>query len=95
MWCACGDACGGTYVQWNTHITNQGQTVCYKQKFVISKQFPIRYCSSWLRSLLYYIKKNCYRGVCHKSVPLYVHMILTLACTTADLCSVSQSPSVI
>ena len=26
-----------------------GQTVCYKQKFVISEQFPMRYCSTWLR----------------------------------------------
>ena len=34
-----------------------GQTVCYKQEFVISEQFPIRYCSTWLRSLLCYIKK--------------------------------------
>ena len=33
------------------------QTVCYKQEFVISKQFPMRYCSTWLRSLLCYIKK--------------------------------------
>ena len=40
------------------------QTVCYKQKFVISEQFPMRFCSTWLRSLL------CYRGVCYKSVPL-------------------------
>ena len=34
-----------------------GQIVCYKQKFVISEQFPMRYCSTWLRSLLCYIKK--------------------------------------
>ena len=34
-----------------------GQTVCYKQEFVISGQFPMRYCSTWLRSLLCYIKK--------------------------------------
>ena len=34
-----------------------GQTVCYKQEFVISEQFPIRYCSTWLRSLLCYTKK--------------------------------------
>ena len=36
-----------------------GQTVCYDQKFVIilSDQFPIRYCSTWLRSLLCIIKK--------------------------------------
>ena len=34
-----------------------GQTVCYKQEFVISEQFPMRYCSTWLRSLLCYIKK--------------------------------------
>ena len=33
------------------------QTVCYKQEFVISEQFPMRYCSTWLRSLLCYIKK--------------------------------------
>ena len=33
------------------------QTVCYKQEFVISGQFPMRYCSTWLRSLLCYIKK--------------------------------------
>ena len=34
-----------------------GQTICYKQEFVISEQFPMRYCSTWLRSLLCYIKK--------------------------------------
>ena len=34
-----------------------GQTVCYNQEFVISEQFPMRYCSTWLRSLLCYIKK--------------------------------------
>ena len=34
-----------------------GQTVCYKQEFVISEQFPMRHCSTWLRSLLRYIKK--------------------------------------
>ena len=36
-----------------------GQTVCYKQEFVISEQFPMRYCNTWtwLRSLLCYIKK--------------------------------------
>ena len=48
-------------VQWNTRIHNKteilGQIVCYKQEFVISEQFPMRYCSTWLRSLLCYIKK--------------------------------------
>ena len=34
-----------------------GQTVCYKQEFVISGLFHMRYCSTWLRSLLCYIKK--------------------------------------
>ena len=34
-----------------------GQTVCYKQEFLISGQFPMRYCSTWLWSLLCYIKK--------------------------------------
>ena len=34
-----------------------GQTVCYKQEFVISEQFPMGYCSTWLRSLLCYIKE--------------------------------------
>ena len=34
-----------------------GQTVRYKQEFVISEQFPMRYCSTWSRSLLCYIKK--------------------------------------
>ena len=34
-----------------------GQTVWYKQEFVISEQFPMRYCSTWLRPLLCYIKK--------------------------------------
>ena len=34
-----------------------GQTVRYKQEFVISGQCPMRYCSTWLRSLLCYIKK--------------------------------------
>ena len=33
-----------------------GQPVRYKQEFVISEQFPMRYCSTWLRSLLCYIK---------------------------------------
>ena len=33
-----------------------GQSVCYKQEFVISGQFPMRYCSTWLRLLLCYIK---------------------------------------
>ena len=51
--------CTDIYVQWNTHITNQKFRVklCYKQEFVISEQFPMRYCSTWLRSLLCYIKK--------------------------------------
>ena len=34
-----------------------GQSVCYKQEFVISGQFPMRYCSTRLRLLLCYIKK--------------------------------------
>ena len=34
-----------------------GQTVWYKQEFVISEQFPMRYCSTWLRPLLCYVKK--------------------------------------
>ena len=33
------------------------QIICYKQEFVISEQFPMSYCSTWLRSLLCYIKK--------------------------------------
>ena len=33
------------------------QTLCYKQEFVISKKFPMRYCSTWLRSLLCFIRK--------------------------------------
>ena len=33
------------------------QTVCHKQEFVLSEQFPMRYCSTWLRSLLCYIKR--------------------------------------
>ena len=33
------------------------QTGCYKQEFVISEQFPMSYCSTWLRSLLCHIKK--------------------------------------
>ena len=33
-----------------------GQSVCYKQEFVVFGQFPMRYCSTWLRSLLCYIK---------------------------------------
>ena len=34
-----------------------GKTVCSKQEFVISEQFPMRLCSTWLRVLLCYIKK--------------------------------------
>ena len=34
-----------------------GPIVCYKQEFVTSEQFPMRYCSTWVRSLLCYIKK--------------------------------------
>ena len=34
-----------------------GQSVCYQQEFVKSGQFPMRYYSTWLRSLLCYIKK--------------------------------------
>ena len=49
------------HVQWNTHYYNKpeipGRTVCYKQEFVISEQFTMRYCSTWLSSLLCYIKK--------------------------------------
>ena len=33
-----------------------GLIFCYKQEFVISGQFPMRYCSTWLRSLLCYIR---------------------------------------
>ena len=51
--------CTHMYVQWNTHITNQKFQV---KLFVISRnllseQFPMRYCSTWLKSLLCYIKK--------------------------------------
>ena len=50
-----------------------GQTVCYKQEFVISGQFPIRYCSTWLRSLLCYIKKS----VIEEFVIRVFHLLLT------------------
>ena len=46
------------------------QTLCYKQEFVISEQFPMRYCNTWLRSLLCYIKKFVIEEFV-KSVPLY------------------------
>ena len=39
----------------STHSGIPVQTVCYKQEFVISEQFAMRYCSTWLRSLLRYI----------------------------------------
>ena len=59
-----------SYIHTVEHSCNKpeipGQTVCYKQEFVISEQFPMRYCSTWLRSLL------CYRGVSYKSGPLYI-----------------------
>ena len=49
-------------IQWNhrpsynkPEITDQ--TVSYKGEFVISEQFPMRYCSTWLRLLLCYIKE--------------------------------------
>ena len=62
-----------------------GQTVCYKQEFVISEQFPMRYCSTWLRSLLCYIEEFVIREfhcityvhtyVCmYASVHMYVYM---------------------
>ena len=42
-----------------------GRTVCYKQEFVITEQFPMRYCSTWLKSLLCYVYQEiCYRGAC-------------------------------
>ena len=48
-------------IQRNTRSYNKpeipGQTVCYKHEFVISEQSPMRYCSTWLRTLLCYIKK--------------------------------------
>ena len=40
-----------------------GQSVCYKKEFVISGQFPMRYCSTCLRSLLLLYRELCYRGV--------------------------------
>ena len=51
----------GTLIQYNKPEI-LGQTVCYKQEFVISEQFPRRYCSTWLRSLLCYIKKFVIKG---------------------------------
>ena len=57
--CVCCVVCGMVSLQLNTHNKPEipGQSVCYKQEFVISGQFPMRYCSTWLRLLLCYIKK--------------------------------------
>ena len=41
------------------------QSVCYKQEFVISEQFSMRYCSTWLRSLLCCIMKRFVIRVFH------------------------------
>ena len=61
-------------IQWNTYNKPEipDQTVCYKQEFVILEQFPMRYCSTWLRSLLCYIKKFIIEEFV-MSVPLYMH----------------------
>ena len=73
--------CGYTYTRTVEHSYNKpeipGQSVCYKQEFVISGQFPMRYCSTWLRSLLCYTYQElCYREVCYKSAPLYIQCIV-------------------
>ena len=50
--------------------------MCKICEFVISEQFPMRYCSTWLRSLLCYIKKFVIEEfvirVFHCSI-IYVH----------------------
>ena len=53
-----------------------GQSVCYKQEFVISGQFPMRYCSTWLRPLLCYIKNF----VIEEFVIRVFHCILYIHC---------------
>ena len=64
-----------------------GQPVCHKQEFDISEQFPTRYCSTWLRSLLCYIKKfvieeffirvfHCTYLYTHLDIRTYVHTVL-------------------
>ena len=65
--------CSGTVEHSYNKPEILGQTVCYKQEFVISEQYSMRYCSTWLRSFLCYVYQEIsYRRVCYKSVPLYV-----------------------
>ena len=59
-----------------------GQIVCYKQEFVISEQFPMRYCSTWLRSLLCYIKKLV--------IEEFVIRVLHCICVGLERCRLRQ-----
>ena len=66
-----------------------GQTVCYKQEFAISEQFPMRYCSTWLRSLLCYIKKF----VIEEFVIRVFHCIYKYtSCSKDDTCTPNNMP---
>ena len=51
------------------------QTVSYKQELVVSEQFPMRYSSTWLRSLLCYIKKFVVIRVFHCIIFLIVTFV--------------------
>ena len=58
------------------------ETVSYKQEFVISEQFPMRYSSTWLRSLLCYIKKFVVIRVFH----CIIFSIVTFVTSTIIFC---------
>ena len=62
-----------------------GQTVCYKQEFVISEQFPMRYCSTWLRSLLCYVKKFAIEEFVIRVFHCIVHASMTIDSLTVSI----------
>ena len=71
-----------SHVQLNTRDKPEivWQTLCCEE-FVTSEQFPMRYCSTWLRPLLCYnIKRFVIEElVTKKSVPLYNVYVCTYA----------------
>ena len=77
-----------------------GQTVCYKQEFVTTELFLMRYCSTWLRSLLCYVKKfvieefviRVLHCTCFLTCPVllsFLFMFIRISCFT--LCFTSCS----
>ena len=67
-----------------------GQTVRYKQEFVISEQFPMRYCSTWLRSLLCYVKKFAIEEFVIRVFHCIVHASMTIDSLTVSILNITN-----